>query len=272
MFRLIFISMLSLLFLASCASSSPDEDSVDAMSEDDARQKELDEIEALLGVERPAEDKKKKSAKDEDTLGLLSSEDVPVKGQGQSSSPQTITPPPPTKSTKELESQIAQKDAMIADLKRQVKNQNIQISQLEASKTAPVNVYAGVSGDIPSEEYEQRYQEGFNLFQSRNYKAAIDLFEALLASSSNHSLSDNAQYWIGESHYALGQYRAAIIYFEKVFTFPKSNKNPDAQFKLGLCYIRLGESDKAREEFQRLLDLYPDSDYVSRAQQHIAEL
>ncbi len=270
MFRLIFIFILSSLFLASCASSSPDEDSVDATSQDDARQKELDEIEALLGVERPAEDKKKKSTKNEDTLGLLSSEDVPVKGQSKGT--QMIPPPPPAKKTDELDSQLAQKDALIADLKRQVKNQNIQISQLEAAKSTPVNVYAGVSGDISAGEYEQRYQDGFNLFQSRNYKAAIEVFEALLASSSSNSLSDNAQFWIGESHYALGQYRAAVIDFEKVFTFPKSNKNPDAQFKLGLCYVRLGESDKAREEFQRLLDVYPDSDYVSRAQQHIAEL
>jgi tol-pal system protein YbgF len=268
MFRILFILLLSSFFLASCASSSPDEG--DAMSEDDARQKELDEIEALLGVERPAEDKKKKTKKEEDTLGLLSSEDVPVKGQGQSN--KTIPPPPISKKSDELETQLAQKDALISDLKRQIKNQNVKISQLEAAKSQPVNVYAGVQGDIPAGEYEQRYNEGFNLFQSRNYQAAIDLFEALLASSSNNSLSDNAQYWIGESHYALGQYRSAIIDFEKVFTFPKSNKNPDAQFKLGLCYVRLGESDKAREEFQRLLDVYPDSDYVTRAQQHLADL
>ena len=273
MFRLLFVLILSSMFLASCASSSPDDESADAMSQDDARQKELDEIEALLGVERPAEDKsnKNKSAKDEDTLGLLSSEDVPVKGQ--SKGVQNTPPPPPPNSTTELESQLVQKDALISDLKRQVKNQNIQISQMEAAKSsASVNVYQGVSGDIPAGEYEQRYQDGFNLFQSRNYKSAIEVFEALIASSSSHSLSDNAQYWIGESHYALGQYKAAIIDFEKVFTFPKSNKNPDAQFKLGLSYVRLGESDKAREEFQRLLDVYPDSDYVSRAQQHLADL
>jgi hypothetical protein len=186
MFRLLFVLISSSMFLASCASSSPDEESGDAMSQDDARQKELDEIEALLGVERPAEDK---SAKDEDTLGLLSSEDVPVKGQ--STGVQNTPPPPPPNSTTELELQLVQKDALISDLKRQVKNQNIQISQLEAAKSsASVNVYQGVSGDIPAGEYEQRYQDGFNLFQSRNYKSAIEVFEALIASSSSHSLSD----------------------------------------------------------------------------------
>lgn len=270
MLRLLFILMLSSLFLLSCASSTPDEDGSEAMSEDDARQKELDEIEALLGVEKQANDKKK-SSKDEDTLGLLSSEDVPVKGQSKGTQQQP--PPPPPQRTEELESQLAQKDALIADLKRQVKNQNMQISQLEASQSSrPATVYTGTPGDISAGEYEQRYQEGLSMFHSREYQAAIDMFEALLASSSSHNLSDNAQYWIGESHYAQGKYKSAVIDFEKVFTFPQSNKNPDAQFKLGLCYMRLGQSDKAREEFQRLLDVYPESEYVSRAKQHLSEL
>jgi len=83
---------------------------------------------------------------------------------------------------------------------------------------------------------------------------------------------DNAQYWIGECHYAMRQYEKAIMDFEKVFTFPKSNKLDDAQFKLGLCYIRKGENQKAREEFQRLLDVYPKSEYLGRAESHINSL
>jgi tol-pal system protein YbgF len=274
MFKTIFTLLFASLFLASCASSTPDTDSTAATSQEDARQKELDEIEALLGVEKPADDKSKtqKKAKEDDTLGLLSSEDVPLKGQAQTA--QSTPSPDLQKEVKDLKSQLAQKDEQITDLQRQVKNQNIQISQLETSKSSvpATSSYQSMSGDIAPGEYSQRYQEGFSLFQSRNYRGAIEVFEALLASDANNSLSDNAQYWIGESHYALGQYKAAIIDFEKVFTFPKSNKNPDAQFKLGLCYVRLGEKDKAREEFQRLLDLYPKSEYVNRAQQHLAEL
>jgi tol-pal system protein YbgF len=127
-------------------------------------------------------------------------------------------------------------------------------------------------GDVAPGEYQQTYQEGLDLFHARNYKQATSVFESLLASDANNSLSDNAQYWIGECSYAMGQYKKAIIDFEKVFTFPKSNKNDAAQFKLGLCYMRLGDSQKAKEEFQRLLDVYPKSEYTKRAQEHIASL
>ena len=277
MFRFILIISLSFLFFFSCATTKSDE-SAGATSEEDARQKELDEIEALLGVQRPPseKDKDKKQAKDEDTLGLLSSEDVPVT-TGAAAAAATATKKPEAqpvsdKEVEQLKRQLAQKDAQISDLKQQVKNQNIQISQLEAQKSTPAMVYSGSVGDVPPGEYQMKYQEGLDLFHSRNYKQAIDVFESLIASDANNSLSDNAQYWVGECHYALGQYKKAIIDFEKVFTFPKSNKNPDAQFKLGLCYIRLGDSAKAREEFQRLLDVYPESEYVGRAQDKLAGL
>jgi tol-pal system protein YbgF len=271
--------MLVSLFFVSCATTKSDDGG--AVTEEDARQKELDEIEALLGVQRPPsdKDKAKKPAKEEDTLGLLSSEDVPVKaGAGiaaaAAAAEATKTPEKKatTKEVDQLKRQLAQKDAQIADLKMQVKNQNIQISQLESQKSTPMMAYSGAVGDVAPGEYQMRYQEGLDLFHARNYKQAIDIFESLIASDGNNSLSDNAQYWVGESHYALGQYKKAIIDFEKVFTFSKSNKNPDAQFKLGLCYVRLGDGAKARDEFQRLLDVYPESDYVSRAQDHLAGL
>jgi tol-pal system protein YbgF len=275
MLRIIMILMLSFLFFVSCATTKSDDEGGGAVSEEDARQKELDEIEALLGVQRPPsdKDKDKKPAKEEDTLGLLSSEDVPVKtGAAAAAVKKPQEKPASQPEVDQLKRQLAQKDAQISDLKQQVKNQNIQISQLESQKTMAMPVYSGAVGDVPPGEYQIRYQEGLDLFHARNYKQAVEVFESLIASDANNSLSDNAQYWIGESHYALGQYKKAVIDFEKVFTFPKSNKNPDAQFKLGLCYVRLGDGAKARDEFQRLIDVYPESNYVGRAQDHLAGL
>ena len=273
MLRIISILMLSFLFIVSCATTQSDE-AVGTATEEDERQKELDEIEALLGVQRPPSDKDKKAAKEEDTLGLLSSEEVPVKTGTSLAAAAAAKPKQETSSADvdRLKQQLTQKDAQISDLKQQVKNQNIQISQLESQKSSSMPVYSASAGDVPPGEYQMRYQEGLDQFHARNYAQAIDVFESLIASDANNSLSDNAQYWVGESHYALGQYKQAIIDFEKVFTFPKSNKNPDAQFKLGLCYVRLGDSTKARDEFQRLLDVFPESNYVGRAQDHLAGL
>ena len=85
-------------------------------------------------------------------------------------------------------------------------------------------------------------------------------------------LSDNCQYWIGESYYGLRNYNQAIAEFEKVFSFANSNKIDDAQLKLGVCYLRLGDKAQARNEFDRLLSAYPSSEYKPVAQRYIARL
>ena len=94
----------------------------------------------------------------------------------------------------------------------------------------------------------------------------------MLGSNTNNKLADNAQYWIGEAYYGKRQYDAAIIAFEKVFTFAKSNKKDDAQLKLGLCYIRKGDKEKAREELNRLLSDYPKSEYAAKAEKILSKL
>ena len=214
---------------------------------------------------------KKQPEKKEEKLGLLSSEDLAAAAN------QPVDEKKVKKMEKEissLKSELNQKNLVISDLKAQVQLQKDRLSNVESGSysTAAASGYNVSVGDVSPEEYEQKYQEGYELFNAREYSAAAQIFESLLASSVNHNLSDNAQYWIGECHYAMRQYDKAVMDFEKVFTFPKSNKLDDAQFKLGLCYIRKGENGKAKEEFQRLLDVYPKSEYLSRAENHLGSL
>ena len=50
-------------------------------------------------------------------------------------------------------------------------------------------------------------------------------------------------------------YRRSIKEFEKVFKYKDSNKYDDSQYKLGLCYVNIGNKSRAKDEFQKLLDL-----------------
>jgi len=274
-FNFIVIMSLSVILLMSCGSSRQ-EDDMSGDAGDTEKQQELDEIEALLGItpEEKAQqsEQQKTQPKEDDQLGLLAAGAVPVTQSQTGAETQQPLMAADTE-VDDLKKQIDNKDKLITDLKAQVRAQSDQIYQLETQKQSqPARTVAVAVGDVSPEEYQSRYQEGLDLFHANQYRSAIQVFESLLASSANNSLSDNAQYWIGESHYALREYSKAVIDFEKVFTFPKSNKNDAAQFKLGLCYVRMGDGAKAREEFQRLIDVYPQSDYVTRAQEHLATL
>ncbi len=120
---------------------------------------------------------------------------------------------------------------------------------------------------ITNEEYQAKYIESLSNYQNGEWNTSLDGFKFLIQSDSNHELADNSQYWIGEVYYSLKDFRRSIKEFEKVFTFAGTNKADDAQFKLGLCYINIGELDKAKVEFENLLELYPNSEYFSRSQE-----
>ena len=59
---------------------------------------------------------------------------------------------------------------------------------------------------------------------------------------------------------------------QKVFGFPNTNKGSDAQYKIALSYQSLGLIDKAKDEFQRLIDYHPGSEYYPKAKEALKQL
>jgi len=115
--------------------------------------------------------------------------------------------------------------------------------------------------------YNDRYLQALSRYQNHDYRTAVALFRELIAENDQHELADNAQYWIGECFYALKQYDQAIIEFGKVAAFPLSNKDDDAQYKIALCYLASGAAVQARRELQKLIDRFPNSEYINNVKQ-----
>ena len=122
---------------------------------------------------------------------------------------------------------------------------------------------------ITDEEYNAQYIEALSNYQNAEWNMSLDAFKFLIQADTNHDLADNCQYWIGEVYYSMKDFKRSINEFEKVFTFPGTNKADDAQFKLGLCYVNLGQIDKAKLEFEGLLEFYPNSEYYKRSQEYL---
>ena len=85
-------------------------------------------------------------------------------------------------------------------------------------------------------------------------------------------MADNAQYWLAECYYSQKDYKRAIIEFEKVFTFVNTNKNDDAQYKIALAHQSIGSIEKARAEFQRLIEYFPGSEFYQQAKTALKSL
>ncbi len=116
------------------------------------------------------------------------------------------------------------------------------------------------------------YRAGRESFETRHYDRAMAQFTQLLETAPEDELADNAQFWIGECYWGLGKYRQALTAFAKVFVYAKTEKADAAQFKIARSYQALEEFDKARAAYQKLLDEYPDSQYVPTARRGLQDL
>jgi len=116
------------------------------------------------------------------------------------------------------------------------------------------------------------YKTASDLFYARSYEKAIRQYEKVIQDYPNGTYADNAHYWKAESHFALGNYAKAIASYQKISSYAQSEKNDDSQFKIALSYARLGDTKQARLEFEKLLSLYPDSEYTGRARQEMKKL
>ena len=61
-----------------------------------------------------------------------------------------------------------------------------------------------------------------------------------------HSLAGSAQYWLGETFYAQGNFREAAQNFLHGYkNYPKSRRAPDSLLKLGISLNKLGQTQQA---------------------------
>ena len=116
---------------------------------------------------------------------------------------------------------------------------------------------------------EQEYAAALATYRAREHGQAVIDFLDFIAKYPKHPLAGNAQYWIGEAYWAQRDYRQALVEFEKVFEHGPQ-KAPDAQLKIGLCYLRLGDVPRAQQAWQRVVNEYPKSESAAMARSLIA--
>jgi tol-pal system protein YbgF len=107
---------------------------------------------------------------------------------------------------------------------------------------------------------KQLYETAYGFLLQRDYGAAEAAFDDFLKRHPNDPLAANAQYWLGESLYVRGQYRAAAGAFLKGYqNYARSPKAPEALLKLAMSLQRLGQKDAACTSFSELGTKFPNA-------------
>ena len=170
-----------------------------------------------------------------------------------------------------------------AQLRRELEQQLGQLGSLKgrldtlsASSPAAMAISSGArssdGGRSSGVGVPRRYEAARALYDDRQYDKAVKGFATILSDSPGSDLADNAQYWIGECYYGMGRFRQALTEFTKVFAYRNTEKDDDAQLKIARCYLSLGEKDRALMALRKLIDEYPESEYVANARREIRYL
>jgi TolA-binding protein len=131
------------------------------------------------------------------------------------------------------------------------------------------------------------YQAAYIDFSKGSYPLAIAGFREFLRRYPDDELADNAQYWIGEAHFAVARTHAnagqadratqelerAVQEFRKVVAnYPRGDKAPTALYKEALALVELKEPALAQARLQYLIDNFPQAEETPLARERLAAL
>lgn len=118
------------------------------------------------------------------------------------------------------------------------------------------------------ESPESLYESSNESLLRRQFGEAEAGFSNFLQKYPDHGLAGSAQYWLGETFYAQGDFkRAAANFLQGYKKYPKSRRAPDSLLKLGISLNRLGQGEQACAAYAAVSAEYPKAvDARKRAQ------
>ncbi len=150
---------------------------------------------------------------------------------------------------------------------------------LDAPSAADSTSRAGDRGSASDPAYsdgseEKRiYDQAYLDLTRGNYALAILGFRDCLRRSPATELSDNAQYWIGESYYAQSDFEMANQEFMKLLAqYTKGDKAPAALLKIGYSYARLNDTTSSVRYLRQVIEQYPNSDEATLAKNKLQSI
>lgn len=145
------------------------------------------------------------------------------------------------------------------------------LASLGTSESVGTGVKPGQPGQVDAGRLA--YEEAWKSLERKNYREAIVRLNEFLKKHPQSEFADNAQYWIGESYYALKKFDQAILEFDAVRRkYPGGEKVPAALLKQGFAFAELGDKVDARLILQELIARYPQSKEAVKAKEKVKAL
>ena len=134
---------------------------------------------------------------------------------------------------------------------------------------------------LKSEDIAVKSEAANKMYDAGKYTKAIRLYEQIAPAYKGKPTAERMFFLYSNSLYKSKQYYLAGYQFENfVATYPKSEKREEAAFLGAECFYLLSpvysldqtDTQKALDKLQRFIDIYPNSQYLEKANVYVKEL
>jgi tol-pal system protein YbgF len=125
---------------------------------------------------------------------------------------------------------------------------------------------AAANDEARLQQEREAYQQAFDMLRELRYAQATAAFRDFLTKFPDGRYAHIAQYWLGEAGYAQRDFRQAINDYNALLaSYPNSPKRAEAMLKVGYSHYELKEADQARAVLEQLVQQFPDSTEAGQA-------
>ena len=130
----------------------------------------------------------------------------------------------------------------------------------------------------PHPEAKGLYEKAFGFFARKDYGKAIEAYQSFLQRFPKDIYSDNAQFWIAESHLREGDLVAAETAYRQVLrnyahrSTLAGYKTPDSILRIGQVMLKRGETEKSGYYFRNAAERFPETSAGRKAKKELETL
>jgi len=122
-------------------------------------------------------------------------------------------------------------------------NSTADIASRYSPEYSPMAAYRSLSADL-----DEAYNRATEYYNAGNYDEAIEWFNMIVDSDMQ------VEFLKGASHMHIRQYKEAVGSFSKVVDDNDNLFIEDARFYLGVCYIQIDQTERAKELLVSIID------------------
>ncbi|MCH8181510.1 MAG: tol-pal system protein YbgF [Proteobacteria bacterium] len=163
--------------------------------------------------------------------------------------------------------EVLQRD--VAELQRKQKDAQASLDE-RMRKLEPQSVTVDGKTFLAEADEKRDFDEALARLRAADFTAGAAALNSFLKRYPNTGYRESAQYWQGNAHYGLREYKEAIQSFKAlVERAPDHARTPEALLSIANCQVELKDSDAARRTLEQLVKQYPQTEAAQAARDRL---